>query len=70
MQLGSIPIVLTDAAVKSHTRELISLGVCTVSLISATQEQALWWAQMVSYGVGMTAGCFAIWSIWKKRNQR
>jgi hypothetical protein len=63
------PIVLIDHAVKSNFRTVIGCGVTFLALISGSQEQALFWAQMTSYGIGVTVGLATLWSIWSKRHQ-
>jgi hypothetical protein len=65
--LISVPVV--DLAVKHHTRELVSFGVCVLANLVANKENALWFAQFFSYCIGSLAGLFTIWSIWRHRKQ-
>ena len=66
----TIRLVLADSYVRAHTKEIVGLFVTTFSVVSATQEQTLYYFQLVSYGVGVVAGGFTIWSIWRNRNKR
>ena len=56
-------------AVKMHHNSLIGLGMFLMAVLTAHQEQTLYWAQMVSYAVGVLAALYTIWSIQEKRRE-
>ena len=51
---------------KEHIRPLALWGVAIIGMISAHQEQAIFWAQMTGYAVAIGAGLANILSIWNK----
>ena len=62
-----IKIAVMDAHVKFFCREIIGLGVFTLSVIAAWQEQAIFWAELFSYIFGGLAACYTIWGVYQKR---
>ena len=69
MTIGNISIAAVDTAVKANIKPVIGFAVTFLALISGSQEQALFWAQMTSYGIGVIVGLATLWSIWSKRHK-
>ena len=55
--------------VREHVQPLAWWGVSLIGLITANQEQALFWGQMAGYIVTVLSGAIMFWSIQRKRRE-